>query len=158
LKEINAASLAGQPFLRGMARHHLELLAASAMPAEFEAGETIFKEGDPANRFYLIHSGKISLESPGQPEQEPALIETVGGGDPLGWSWLFPPYYWHFNARAVTPVTAIFFYGTRLREQCENDRDFGYELLKRVSAVVVHRLQATRRRLAEESKKLQASF
>jgi len=54
-------------------------------------------------------------------------IQTIGTGDVLGWSWLFPPYYWHFDARAITPVKAIFFYGTALREEGERDNDFGLD-------------------------------
>jgi hypothetical protein len=72
----------------------------------------------------------------------------------LGWSWLFPPYLWHFDARAVTPPKAIFFYGTRLRELCEENHDLGYELMKRVSEIVIRRLQATRRELVEHDKNL----
>ena len=75
--------------------------------------------------------------------------ETIGDDDVLGWSWLFPPYYWHFDARATKPTRAIFFYGTWLRESCERDHDFGYEMLKRMSAVIINRLQATRKKLAE---------
>jgi CRP-like cAMP-binding protein len=67
----------------------------------------------------------------------------------LGWSWLFPPYLWRFDARAATPTKAIFFYGTRLRELCEENHDLGYELMKRVSDIVIKRLQAARRELVE---------
>jgi CRP/FNR family cyclic AMP-dependent transcriptional regulator len=77
------------------------------------------------------------------------VIGTVGTGEVLGWSWLFAPYYWMFEARAVTPVRAIFFYGSRLREQCETDHELGYQMMKRTSEVVIGRLQATRRRLLE---------
>jgi hypothetical protein len=62
----------------------------------------------------------------------------------LGWSWLFPPYYWHFDARVLEPTTAIFFQGTRLRIQCDEDHDFGYELIKRLASVAIRRLQAAR--------------
>ena len=65
----------------------------------------------------------------------------------LGWSWLFPPYVWHFTARAVEPVRAIFFYGTWLRERCDADPALGYELMKRTTAVVIRRLQAARQQL-----------
>jgi CRP-like cAMP-binding protein len=74
-------------------------------------------------------------------------IQTIGPGDVLGWSWLFPPYYWNFDARALEPTTAIFFYGTRLRDECEQDKALGYELMKRMTAVAIQRLQATRRQL-----------
>lgn len=147
-------TLAAQPFFKGLPEHYLELLADNAMQAEFRAGELIFKEGDPANRFYLIFTGMVALESQTQANNDPFLVETIGGYTVLGWSWLFPPYFWHFDARAITPVKAIFFDGTYLREQCETDHDLGYELTKRAGAIVIERLQATRRRLGEENKKL----
>jgi CRP-like cAMP-binding protein len=130
------------------------MLAQEAMPVEFKTGEIIFSEGGVANRLYLLLRGRVALESPIDMEHEPVAIETVGPGSMLGWSWLFPPYYWHFDARAVTPVKAIFFYGTRLREQCESNHELGYELMKRVCGVVIERLQATRRHLVEQSNTL----
>ncbi len=136
------------PFLKGLSSKHLQTLADNAMQTQFKAGELIFREGDPANRFYLILSGRVVLES--SRKDRPAVrIQTIGAGDVLGWSWLFPPYYWHFDARALEETTAIFFYGTRLREACENDHDLGYELMKRMTSVMLQRLQATRRQLIE---------
>ena len=152
--KIDAATLAAQPFFQGLPPELLSMLAKEAMPVEFKTGEIIFSEGGVANRLYLLLSGKVALESPTDLEHEPVAIETVGPGSMLGWSWLFPPYYWHFDARAVTPVKAIFFYGTRLREQCESNHELGYELMKRVSGVVIERLQATRRHLVEQSNTL----
>ncbi|MEO6035450.1 MAG: Crp/Fnr family transcriptional regulator [Verrucomicrobiota bacterium] len=139
------------PFLKGLSPRHVQTLIDSAMPLEFEANQTIFHEGDPANRFYLIQSGKVALETSAQ-DGKPGLIQTLGAGDVLGWSWLFPPYYWHFHARATEPSKAIFFYGSRLREQCEGDHDLGYELMKRMAGIVINRLQATRKQLLEARK------
>ena len=78
---------------------------------------------------------------------EPVRIEEIQDGDLLGWSWLFPPYAWHFAARAVEETTAIFFYGTILREYCEKDHTLGFELFKRMSVVMLRRLQAARQKL-----------
>jgi len=138
--------LAEHPFLKGLKPEHLRLLADNAMRIQYQLGELIFREGDPANRFYLIERGQVVLES-SRRDESAAVIETIGPGDVLGWSWLFPPYYWHFNARAMEPTTAIFFYGTRLREQCEQDHNLGYEMMKRMTQVIIHRLQTTRKRL-----------
>lgn len=140
------SAIAEHPFLAGLEPQHLRLLADNAMRMTFTPGQLIFREGDPANRFYLIESGKVLLESAPK-DGRPVALQTIGPGDVLGWSWLFPPYYWHFDARAVEPTTAIFFYGTRLRESCETDPGFGYALMKRMTAVVVQRLQAARRQL-----------
>ena len=140
--------LAEQPFLHGLDDDKLNLLARESMPTEFREGEVIMSEGGPANRFYLILEGSVNLDSPVAAD-ESIRIQTIGPGDVLGWSWLLPPYQWQFDARAATPVKAIFFYGTRLRELCEENHDLGYELMKRVSAIVVKRMQAARLDLVE---------
>jgi CRP/FNR family transcriptional regulator, cyclic AMP receptor protein len=147
-KESVEEVLAAHPFLKGMSQHQRRILSDCAMLSSFAPGELIFREGDPANRFYLIHEGKMALESHVR-ERGTVLIQTIGSGDLLGWSWLFPPYYWHFDARAIEPSEAVFFYGTPLRDECEADHDFGYELLKRMTEVVIKRLQASRRQLLD---------
>jgi len=134
------------PFLEGMSPHQLRLLSDCAMPARFAANELIFHEGDPASRFYLLQTGRVALESQAYGKCK-TLIQTLGAGDILGWSWLFPPYFWHFDARALEPTDAIFIYGTPLRDECESDHEFGYELMKRLAAVMMKRLQATRWKL-----------
>jgi CRP-like cAMP-binding protein len=138
--------IATHPFLQGMSPRQLRFLRDFAMPARFVRDELIFREGDPANRFYLLQSGVVALESCGSAEGR-VRIEVLNGGDVLGWSWLFPPYYWHFDARALEATDALFIYATPLREECEEDHELGYELMKRMAAVMVKRLQATRRQL-----------
>lgn len=134
------------PFLAGMNRTHLALLSDCAMAAHFKPGQTILREGEVANRFYLIESGKVVLES-GEGFGEPVIVETIGAGDLLGWSWMFPPYVWHFTARAVEPTEAIFFYGTILRQYCERDPSLGYQLFKRMSPIMLRRLQSARKKM-----------
>lgn len=138
--------VAQQPFLAGMTPRQLDLMAESALIMNFQAGEWIFLEGDLANRFFLILEGEVVIESDTD-DFGHIPIEILGRGDDLGWSWLFPPHNFHFNARALTQVRAICFYGTRLRRQCEEDHELGFELMKRVSQVTITRLQATRKQL-----------
>lgn len=144
--ESMATRVALHPFLAGMNRDQLKLLTECAMPAHFKASEIILREGEIANRFYLIESGKVVLES-GEGFGEPVVVETIGAGDLLGWSWMFPPYVWHFTARAIEPTEAIFFYGTILREYCEKNHSLGYELFKRIAPVMLRRLQAARKKM-----------
>ena len=150
------ARVAAHPFLIGMNPRQINLLIDCALLTHFEAGQTIFRTGETANRFYLIESGSVALEADSMGES-PVLIETVKAGDLLGWSWLFPPYRWHFDARALEPTTAIFFYGTVLREYCERDPALGYELFKRMSEVMIRRLQAARASLSDAMKSAQVA-
>jgi CRP/FNR family transcriptional regulator, cyclic AMP receptor protein len=131
------------PFLAGMNRKQLTLLIDCAIAVQFKKGQVIFREGQLADRFYLIETGKVILESSGG-LGDPVVVDTIGAGDLLGWSWMFPPHTWHFTARAVEPTTAIFFSGTILREYCEKDHSLGYDLLKRMSLVMSRRMQAAR--------------
>jgi CRP/FNR family transcriptional regulator, cyclic AMP receptor protein len=139
------------PFLDDLDPEHLAILASCAMPTRFVTDQIIFREGDMANRFYLILDGRVGVEMHAQ-DRPPVLVEHLAAGDVLGWSWLFPPYIWNFTARAVEPVRAAFFYGTWLREQCEVKPAFGYELMKRTAAVTIRRLQATRRELVRSAR------
>jgi CRP-like cAMP-binding protein len=134
------------PFLAGMNAPHLALLSDCAIAVHFKKGQTVLREGELANRFYLIESGKVVLES-GEKSGDSLIIETIGAGDLLGWSWMFPPYVWNFTARATEPTEAIFFYGTILRESCERDPSLGYELFKRMAPVMLRRLQAARQKM-----------
>ena len=136
------------PFVRGMSADTLAVLTACAMPTVFDANQLIFREGDIANRFYLLLEGRVQLEAealdrPGVP------VDQLGAGDVLGWSWLFPPYTWNFTARTLDPVKAVFFYGTWLRERSETDLTLGYELMRRTAMVLMRRLQATRQQLVK---------
>lgn len=134
------------PFLAGMNHTQLTLLTDCAVARHFNMGQTILREGEFANGFYLIETGRVALESEAG-FGESIVIQTIGAGDLLGWSWMFPPYVWQFTARAIEPTAALFFYAAILREYCEKDHSLGYELLKRISAVMVKRLQAAHQQM-----------
>ncbi len=144
--ESMSVRVALHPFLAGMKATHLALLSDCAIAVHFKKGQTILLEGELANRFYLIESGKVVLES-SEKSGDSLIIETIGAGDLLGWSWMFPPYVWNFTARAAEPTDAVFFYGTILREYCERDPSLGYELFKRMAPVMLRRLQAARQKM-----------
>lgn len=140
------AALGRQPFFRGLTWLQLDSLAAVAACAEFAPGEEIFREGEAANRFYLLLTGRVALEAAAGDRR--VRLQVLEAEEVLGWSWLFPPYRWHFSARALEPVTAFFFHGPALHERCEGDPALGYGLMKRVSALMLERLEAMRTRLA----------
>jgi CRP/FNR family cyclic AMP-dependent transcriptional regulator len=141
--------IAQQPFFKGLKPAYLQLLAESALELYFEPEETIFKEGGPANRFYIVLEGKVVLEVEAEVPGVVVPLATLGPGDDLGWSWIFPPHSLHFSARALTTTRTIFFYGARLREQAEQDHELGYELLKRSAQAMVNNLWTMQQRLLQ---------
>ena len=148
--EITADALAAHPFLHGLSRDHLAVLAGTASDVTFPARQRLFDDGGSANRFWLLQSGHVTLDLhvPGRGRMK---IDTIGMGELLGWSWLFPPYRWAFGAVAASPVEAFEFDARAVRARCESDPVLGYELTTRLAHVVAKRLQATRIRLITAS-------
>ena len=140
--------LAEAPAFEGMAAAHLELIAGCAHNEVFEEGAYLMREGDPADRFYVIRRGRVAMET-FIPQRGGLTVETIDDGSLLGWSWLVPPYRAHLDVRALTETHAIAFDAACLRGKCEQDPALGYELMKRFVPVIVERLQATRFRLLD---------
>lgn len=140
--------LADVPFLAGMEAERLTLLAGCASNVGFAAGDTIFHEGDPADAFYVIRRGTVAIELHAG-ARGALTIETIDSGDVIGWSWLFPPHRWHFDARALSDVRATAFDGGCLRGKCDADPALGYDLMKRFAQVFIERLRWTRLRLLD---------
>lgn len=140
--------LARHPFLAGIEEEPLRRLAPWASPSAFAAGARIFSEGGKANRFWLIRDGRVALDTyvPGRGE---VVVDTIGPGAVLGWSWLFPPYRWHFGATAVVPTHTLELDAAGVAGLCGNDPALGNQLYRRFMAVVIDRLQATRLRLLD---------
>jgi CRP-like cAMP-binding protein len=136
------------PLFEGLAGGELALLAGCARNVRFAEGDVIFREGDPANSFFVVRHGGIAIET-FVPARGSMTIETVEAGDVVGWSWLFAPYRWHFDARALTLVRATVFDGACLRAKCAEDPALGYALMTRFAQVMMERLQWTRLRLLD---------
>jgi CRP/FNR family cyclic AMP-dependent transcriptional regulator len=136
------------PAFEGLTDEQLDLIAGCALNRVFAAGEHLLREGEPANEFFAIRHGTVALET-FVPQRGAVMIETLHGGDLLGWSWLFPPHRTVYDARALGVVRAVAFDGACLRGKCEEDPRLGYELMKRFTGIIVERLQATRLRLLD---------
>jgi CRP/FNR family cyclic AMP-dependent transcriptional regulator len=136
------------PVFASLSDEQLELIAGCASNVHFEPDTVLFRAGDPADVFYLVRDGSIALETY-VPARGAVTIETIGAGEVVGWSWLFEPYRWHFDARALMPVRATAFDGACLRGKCEADPALGYDLMQRFARVIIERLQWTRLRLLD---------
>ena len=135
--------LATQPFFAGLDAQTLDVIAGCAANVRFDAGEYLFREGDPANDFYVIRFGRVRVETDVL-GRGPHALQTLGEGEVLGWSWLVPPHRWHFDGRAVELVRAVRLDGRCLRRKCEESHRLGYRLLSRFSGVLAQRLKAAR--------------
>lgn len=140
--------LAEHEFFRGLPQRDLEFIAGCGRNVRFKAGDYLFREGGPADVFYIVREGRVALEI-AVPDRGPLVVDTLGEGQVVGVSWLFPPYRWQFDGRAVEATRAVALDGACLREKCDEDPRLGYELMQRVSRVVQQRMQSARLRLID---------
>lgn len=144
--EVTEAALAAHPFLYGVSPDHLAMLARAAADVTVPAGHRFFEDGGHAACFWLIQSGHVTVDVD-VPGQGPVPFDTVGIGQLVGWSWLFPPFMWAFGAVAASPVETFEFDARTVRAWCAADPALGYEMTRRVAEVLTKRLKSARSRL-----------
>lgn len=137
------AMLAEHDLTAGLSESDINRLAELARPATFASGAEIFHTGAPADRCILIRDGQVAIEVQ-TADTRRLIVQTLGAGKVLGWSWLIAPYTWCFDARAQALTRAVSIDGPRLRAALEADHAFGYRILARFSQVFADRLHAVR--------------
>ena len=143
-----ARPLAAYPVFAQLPEAELELIASTARTVQFAARERLFSEGHSAHGCWLIEDGRVALDMT-VPGRGQVVLQTLGPGDVLGWSWLVPPYRWHYGATSVLPTTATELDTAQLRALAAQDPRFGYTLVLTLFEAVLQRLQATRARLLD---------
>lgn len=138
--------LRAHSFFKDLPSKYFEIILGCATHVVFKEGDVILREGEEANKFYLIRSGRVAIYI-AQPRE--ITIQTIHEGDILGWSWLIPPYRHRFSAKALENTRAVALDGKCLREKCEKNSEMGYELLRRLISVLTDRLESTRLQLVD---------
>ncbi|MEQ6902093.1 cyclic nucleotide-binding domain-containing protein [Nocardioides sp. YIM 152588] len=142
-----AELLPEHPFFEGLDEQWIDLMTGCASNTHLSPGAWVFREGEPADTFYVVRRGCVAIETP--TPTGPLVIQTAHEGDVVGWSWLVPPYRWTFDARATEETSLIAFDGACLRGKCEGDPALGYALMQRVVQVMSDRLHSARMRMLD---------
>lgn len=134
--------------LRALPAEHRQRLMRLAREVSFPQGARLFNEGARADRFWIIRTGSIDLDTH-VPGRRRAIIETLGHNELVGLSWRFAPHVWHLGATAATPVRAYEFNATAVRSLCQDDPALGQAVTQWAGDVLAHRLRSTRTRLLD---------
>ena len=143
-----APEIKNHPFFKELKAEYVDLVSRYADVESFKPGEYIFREGDSAQKFFIISKGKVDVEIH-VPDSHPFAIQSLRDGDVLGWSWFIAPYQWHFNAHTIEKTELIVINGKALKDAREANHDLGFEIFKRHAGVFVQRLESTRHQLLE---------
>lgn len=127
---------------------HRDRLMHLAREVSFPQGARLFEEGQHAGHFWIVHTGTVALDMH-VPGHLPVVVETLGHGELVGWSWMFPPYVWQLGAEAVSPVRAYEFDAETVRVMCQSDPALDAAVSRWTGRVLAHRLHAARTRLLD---------
>ncbi|MFA5924436.1 MAG: cyclic nucleotide-binding domain-containing protein [Methylococcaceae bacterium] len=141
--------LSAHEFFSGFSDDVLKFLCECSSTREIKKGQILFRQGEHADKFYVVRNGRISLQMPAI--MGPTLeIQTVDKDQVLGWSWLISPYQWNFQTKAEEDSELLQFDGTAILARCEQEPKFGYELLKKFAALMSVGLNAARQKMMNE--------
>lgn len=143
------AYLKSHALFEGLDDAFMQILLNSASELQVKKGDLLFQQGKLADKFYILRTGQVSIQVPAL--VGPTLeIQTLGEDQVLGWSWLIPPFRWHFMARAVEDSELIEFDGRALLAHSEEDPKFGFALFKRFAGLMSERLDAARQKMMDQ--------
>ncbi len=131
------------PFFWDMENTYVDLIAGCGRNQVYKPDDWLAREGDMADMFYVIREGRVAVETE-IPGRGRVVLATIGAGEIVGWSWIFPPYLWTFDVRVRQTAHVVALDGKCLREKCEADKAMGYQLMKRFSRIMAERLKAAR--------------
>jgi CRP-like cAMP-binding protein len=137
------------PWFQRLSPEHFERLAGLAQIRDVAAGEVLFREGGREDFVYIVLAGRVALDIfvPGRGR---VRILTVEPMEVVGWSSVTPVVRQRLaTATAVLPSRLAGFDGGQLRALCEDDHDFGYQLMHRMSNIIAGRLMTTRLQLLD---------
>jgi len=141
--------LAAHEFFSELSDDLLKFLYECSSTHEIKMGQILFRQGENADKFYVVLNGRISIQMPAI--MGPTLeIQTLDKDQVLGWSWLISPYKWNFQTRAEEDSELLLFDGAAILARCEQEPAFGYELLKKFAALMSVGLNAARQKMMDE--------
>ena len=140
--------LAAHPVFKDFDKETLDLLAGCARNEHFRSGQTIYSEGDDADKVFLVREGDVAVEI-SAPQHEPLIVETLRSGDVLGWSWMVPPYKHMSDTRALNDVRAVSLDAVCMRGKSETNPALGYHMFQHLVPHMAKRFRALRLQLLD---------
>ncbi len=131
------------PYFSGLYKDDLSKLAGISDVHEFNAGESLWKEGELVDWLLVVRGGKVDVIYRSQEHSE-YVVDTVGPGDVIGWSALVAPYRHTATCTARTAGWGLRIRAEPVRMLCENNHELGYSILAQVVQALNRRLRSVR--------------
>ena len=135
-------SLEDIPFFQGLSSADRKRILANFRAEDHRAGEVFFQQDQPADRLYLLVSGRVEIRF--KPYDGEALtVSVIEAGGVFGWSAALGRSSYTSGAVCTADGRCLSIRGRDLRRVCEDHPATGVILLERLAEVIALRLTST---------------
>jgi CRP-like cAMP-binding protein len=121
----------------GFSERFIDEIAKIMVEESYGEGSFLFKEGDPANDFYVLEEGSIRLAIG---EEGHITYTSNAPGDSFGWSSLVDRDVYTTSAQCAQPTKVIKIEKGKLQKIFDKDRFSGLMFYKRLARIIGDRL------------------
>ena len=104
----------------------------------FHDQEIIFRQGDVADRFYMVKRGKVLLEQQ-MSDLVTVSVGAINPGHSFGWSTMIDEGHYTTDAVCAEPSQIYSIRSIRLRNMCAEDPRMGFMLSQRLLIILKKR-------------------
>jgi CRP-like cAMP-binding protein len=136
------------PLFRNLPEELLDKIAAICEEATFSQGETVFREGEEADKLHFLLEGDILLKVKLTSRPESITVSVVNQRyESFGWSGIVPPYHYTASAICETDCKVLMIPGDGFMKLLNDDPVAGFTVMGRLTELIASRLRTSRQAL-----------
>jgi CRP-like cAMP-binding protein len=141
-------ALKGCVLFTGFSDTQLSALAELSEGEQLQSGQIIFAQDDPADRLYVLLSGRVAIRFKPH-DGETLTVTEIRQGGVFGWSAALGRRSYTSSAVCLEAGEALGLRGADLRRLCETQPETGVVILERLAEVIAQRLRSTHEQVVE---------
>ena len=145
---VSLALLTGFPLFKDVSPDVLEKIAAICEELTFSEGQTIFREGEKAEKLHFLIKGSVALRVNIMTKPESVTVSFVAKSyECFGWSGLVSPHFYTASAFCEENCEIMTVSGNELLQILAENTEAGFLVMHRVASLVSDRLRNSRQAL-----------
>lgn len=155
---VPVEQLAKVPFFKGVPAWAMRRLAADAREVRLERNESFIHQHDQSHTIWFLLSGSVQILLRVEGVDDLLVGRVSENGALLGWSAFRAPYRYSASVRCEEECRLLRVPHAGVIDVIEKDPRVGYELYRRVAAVLADRLEQTRDRMLHPNREPQPNI
>lgn len=145
---VESALLAKFPLFQDVSPAILEKIARISEEISLKEGETVFREGQVADKMDFLLKGSIALRVNIMSKPDSVTVSYVAkSNECFGWSGIVPPYHYTATAYCDEDTRILSVRGKEFMEIISENPADGFKIMQRIAEIVSDRLRNSRQAL-----------